>query len=716
MTLTNNYNVKEVASLTDTGNGSLTLNAPAKTYIYVYIKNTSEYTETIKFDYTYSGDIFRIETDTMDVFTGSFSKVLAAGEKISIMLRSNTQVSSATLNNFSCTVDKPVAGYSVNFVSSDGCKLNVSSESKIDGTEVSTLITGNNTSTVAVGSGNVLTRPVNLVVNTSAPAGKKLNGWYTVSGGVKSELMWKGNPSTFDVEESNTYYAEFIDEDVPLYFIKGTTKIFSDLNAANAAAKEGDVIIMAGNGPISGSNEIKAGVTLLIPSDESYSCYNSNAGPAYTKDYTLPSAYTTMTMQSGASLTVKGSLCVNGTMAAGVGGNGNAGAVTGTYGCINMSEGSTITLADGSALYSWGYITGNGTINAQSGAKVYENFQFTDFRGGTATSDIADESDMEYDEEDNPIGYKKRVFPISQYYIQNIEVPVTFNCGAEEHVISNVYADSKYNTTKDITFIAAGTQTAMFKLEENSTLTKQYNNQNDRLVFELNGSGTISEIFMVVNGIQVTSSEYTLPLTNNITFNTHGGTLTTEYDLALLPGVEMNIGSDATFVVGEGTRFYVYDKDDYKAEYIYPVPTNLSVKHSPTKSATRAFSALQDAKICVEGVMTVDGNAYTTAGGANVYTSGNGKINITNKGTETCTYQVTQKPDVAFVEVPITNLCIKGDVDNNDKVDIVDLTAIVNKLNSKTPASYNSNAADVDNDGSVTANDIIALKNIILHK
>ena len=54
-----------------------------------------------------------------------------------------------------------------------------------------------------------------------------------------------------------------------------------------------------------------------------------------------------------------------------------------------MNSGSQITVENGGNLYAWGYITGSGNVRITSGATVYECFQVTDWRGGSATIKFA---------------------------------------------------------------------------------------------------------------------------------------------------------------------------------------------------------------------------------------------------------------------------------------------------------------------------------------
>ena len=82
-----------------------------------------------------------------------------------------------------------------------------------------------------------------------------------------------------------------------------------------------------------------------------------------------------------------------------------------------MAENSRIEV--NGVLKSWGFITGKGAVNANSGSAIYEPFQLADWRGGSFTAGTMVDN-----------AYK--VFPFSQYYVQNIEVPLTLNSGSKE--------------------------------------------------------------------------------------------------------------------------------------------------------------------------------------------------------------------------------------------------------------------------------------------
>lgn len=84
----------------------------------------------------------------------------------------------------------------------------------------------------------------------------------------------------------------------------------------------------------------------------------------------------------------------------------------------------------GGKLYCWGYITGKGLVELKNGATEYEGFQLTCWRGGTAALNMNKN--------------EQRVFPLSQYYIQNIETQLKINYGAQQFVTTGVSANGAF--------------------------------------------------------------------------------------------------------------------------------------------------------------------------------------------------------------------------------------------------------------------------------
>ena len=338
-------------------------------------------------------------------------------------------------------------------------------------------------------------------------------------------------------------------------------------------------------------------------------------------------------MSDGASITVNGAISLGGRYFAA--GGGQQGRPIGDYGYIKMADNSSITVKNGGKLYAWGFISGSGSVLAESGATVYEFYQIADFRGGSASS-----------------GMGHGVFPFSQYFVQNIEVPLTLNAGANEQVYSGVYAMSKTFTTA-INFIG---DTGMFKVESGS-FTKDYDEKADRLVFTVNGEAALNTLSLKLAGMSVNSASYVLPITNNITINIQSGNVTINQDTALLAGVEVNIAEGAGLTVANGKSIYIYDRDEWVAQNFVTGGKFKAVLNAPGKHYNRTEANLIDAKVDVNGTLTAIGGIYTTASGADICSSnGTGVYNQQGTpGTETKTYQYTQSgSDVTAHEIPIT--------------------------------------------------------------
>ncbi|MBQ1385668.1 MAG: hypothetical protein IIY75_02625, partial [Erysipelotrichales bacterium] len=239
--------------------------------------------------------------------------------------------------------------------------------------------------------------------------------------------------------------------DRPAATAEATWKIgstsYSSLSAALSAASSGSVIVLAADGTLgAGTYTIPNGVKLLIPMDSSNTL---GATDGYVATYSTPSDYRILTMDAGAKIIVAngGSLNVASKYSAQGQDNGYNGTPSGPHGKIIMNQGSNITIQSGGELLCFGFISGpnktsgvnDGTVTVQSGGIVRELFQIRDFRGGTATSAMNNNSN--------------KVFPFSQYFVQNVEVPITFNSGSTDYVYSCVTMSSSQFPMADIKFV-----------------------------------------------------------------------------------------------------------------------------------------------------------------------------------------------------------------------------------------------------------------------
>ena len=452
-------------------------------------------------------------------------------------------------------------------------------------------------------------------------------GWYDVTNG---KYINTAATAALFIESDCTITAKFASKTAALFETGGQP--FDDLNKAVAYAQANSQtkITLASDGSISGNYTIPAGITLLIPFDEAGTLYTD--APAAIRTAPASKPFRTLTMSDGASITVNGAISLGGRYYAA--GGSEQGRPVGDYGYIKMAENSSITVKNGGNLYAWGFISGSGSILAESGATVYEFYQIADFRGGSASSNMGN-----------------KVFPFSQYFVQNIEVPLTLNAGANEQVYSGVYAMSTTYTTA-INFIG---DTGMFKVESGS-FTKDYDEKADRLVFTVNGEAALNTLSLKLAGMSVNSASYVLPITNNVTINIQSGNVTINQDAALLAGVEVNIAEGAGLTVANGKNIYFYDSDEWNSDNFVWGPCKFkSVAYAPGKAYNRSNNDLVDAKMDVNGSVTAIGAIYTTKGGANICSSnGTGKyIQQGAPGTATATYQYNANGNSA-VTIPIT--------------------------------------------------------------
>ena len=572
------------------------------------IKNNKATKATLSFAYAIEQNSGTIKVGEESVTAnGSFSRELAAGGTIKVYIKSgSTTATIITMTNVALVSDVTATA---TFVPAENGTYTV------DGKRITEEYSNTQSSMTAY-----------KVVATPAD-GYQFLGWYNVTTG---KCIATAATTALNIESDCTVTAKFVSKSLALFETGGQR--FADLNEAVAYAQANgqSKITLASDGSISGTYTIPAGITLLIPFDEAGTLYTD--APAAIRTTPASKPFRTLTMSEGTSITVNGAISLGGRYFAAAG--SQQGRPVGDYGYIKMADNSSITVKNGGKLYAWGFISGSGSVLAESGATVYEFYQIADFRGGSASSGMGHE-----------------VFPFSQYFVQNIEVPLTLNAGANEQVYSGVYAMMSTYTTA-INFIG---DTGMFKVESGS-FTKDYDEKTDRLVFTVNGEAALNTLSLKLAGMSVNSASYVLPITNNITINIQSGNVTINQDTALLAGVEVNIAEGAGLTVANGKNVYIYDSDEWNSDNFVWGPCKFkSVAYAPGKAYNRSNNDLVDAKMDVNGSVTAIGGIYTTKGGADICSSnGTGKyIQQGTPGKETATYQYNANGNNA-VTIPIT--------------------------------------------------------------
>lgn len=643
--------VTDSANSNSVSNGTVIITAKGSLFSKktnnITITNESGSQAELNFDYTTAqANSFKI-AGVAATASGSYTVVLDAGASLAITLVSNSGLSNTTatlkLSNFSLTVVADSSNVTINY----------------DSTLGSVTAGGNSAANGAVIEG--VTKADGVVLAATPASGATFLGW--VDGGGK--ILSSDATYTLKPASNTTVKAIFSSTLKPCfavgsatqksvssgllglgklyYHTVGTSYLFDDLNEAAAKAEADSTnkcVVLMNSGTLSaGTYTIPAGVTLLIPFDANNSLYTTQV--VNTTSYTKPTAYRTLTMADGANLVINGVMSLSANQRCAQGSKADGGSPTGPASFVKMQGSSSITVNNGGVLYAYGFITGSGSVTANSGATVYEMFQFMDFRGGTQSTDM-----------------KNGVFPFSQYYVQNIEVPMKLYSGAMEYAYTTIYMSSADFGTA-VNFI--GSSGAMFNLTS-GYVVKRYDGATDRMMIELYGDVTVSSINMSVGTSSIDSKNYELPINSNITVTAKSGSsVTIGQDLAFLPGSVMEIEEGATCTLGSGTNVYIYDADQWGNFTFGKDSVNSPLKpltYAPGRTYNRTNADLVDATIVVNGTLDASkGYLYTTTGGANICSTGTGVVKL-QKGTQTITYQLVQ--GTGYTEIPITPAKLKN--------------------------------------------------------
>ena len=427
--------------------------------------------------------------------------------------------------------------------------------------------------------------------------------------------------------------------------------------------------------PVSGTYTIPAGYTLLVPGLEKSNLtgtastnnvvkqvgYTYLLGKTTESDYVEsspnPMCICKLTIESGTTIQVNGNISVYSCLSPS---QGYTGRPMG-YGQIHMANGSHIQVNAGGILHVLGYITGDpmqSKVTAKNGSSVYESFQLTDWRGGSAMAG-GSITNFLWAKDKTLIDNKKEVFPAGQYYVQSIETMLQLEAGAMEYLTTGVDVSSPFPITSPfVTKSTTGEDMGLFALGDSTIMQKYYDGATDRLKINIIGLGEntkaeISYMYLEVKvmGVDATldSRNYVLPINNNIDVLIDNVTMDCPYKLAFMAGSTMNVTEDANLNILN--ELYVYDSElNVRPNFTTPTldtngkPTNSGgyygagslplkpitytayhgkapfVKINNKEVAIRKSEAvrypegLEDATLIIDGTLTMDGKGalYTT--------------------------------------------------------------------------------------------------------
>ena len=380
-----------------------------------------------------------------------------------------------------------------------------------------------------------------------------------------------------------------------------------------------DVVIIMDNDYTlpAGYYTLPSNATLLVPKSNEQGAATPIVN--YELSYTAPSLFRKLTLASGVNLDVFGTIEISGTQYSGNSDQPegtHTGAVIGDYAQLQMNKGSKITLQNNSVLRAWGYVTGDienkdknhnvpaGEIDVRRGANVYEFFQMGDW-GNTVMNGIG-------------LVSGDTRFPITSYFIQNVEVPTKYHPGGRLTSVTTVSAaGAGLNLTmcaNEIQIIGVtGVAPAMFLMDaaadaENTWVRKWYDASKDQQVYEINSGahignlvinlassplfeglettlagmdGTLGSIGKLAKGMGaefhqdliLNSGQYVLPITSNFKLHLLSGTLDFTQSTELIPGSELEIDKEALVSVTDQNNdsvlegsLYIYDYRDWVSD------------------------------------------------------------------------------------------------------------------------------------------------------
>lgn len=571
--------------------------------------------------------------------------------------------------------------------------------------------------------------------NFTPATGYRLNRLRVTVDGVDSYLYDDIDDGIYTIShtftDGATIQPEFIPTNYAQFIVLGTdtTIHYNDLDRAisvaqtstskvvavykKGTAKDVDGVVLPK--PASGEYTIPAGITLLVPGTADYKYVLGYLGANDFDSGNTSSCWRKLIVETGTTINVKGNICVFSPVSSKQNFNGQPT----KYGQIHLSEGSHIIAESGAKIYAYGYISGDpddSSVTIKGGAEAFEIFQFTDWRGGSAMllEGLANN--------------KKEVLPIAQYYVQNIETLLKIQKGGKLNLTTGVDMQGSNLPisavlVNEMDEVNNSEVQGLFCLGTGTEFHKYYDGENDRQVMtvlgtQLNAKAKFSYIEVAITGsyslggfinvpvnTNVDSRNFVLPVSSNMDIVVDNINLTLPYRVAFMPGTSMTIAQNASLTVQNKVYFYDAElnvqpantaKGYFAAGDKSLLPLNNTAYHNgkpdTTINGTTRFirlaeytrypKELQDAKLDLNGTMTLEGNGalYTTIYdetvtgvtdtsedvldsifGANITSSeGGGTMNYNALGTKDITYQIQQTPDVTYPEIPVHNARLRN--------------------------------------------------------
>lgn len=371
---------------------------------------------------------------------------------------------------------------------------------------------------------------------------------------------------TFD--GASTYRAVFAPEGSYVLRVNST---FYD-STANVAeiinnASSGDVVEILQDLTLTEDVTIKKGVVVYVPfragwgEDESLGKYRSYG--SY-KGINSTDHYVTLTVNSGVTLTVKGTLGVGSVI--GQRGQGYQGNISGAHG--HIANNGNIVITEKGTMVCYGLVTGSGTVLAQNYGVIRESLLILDFAGGSNTLSLYVDGQM----------------PFERYNMQNIQCTLQLERYGTLSGMITMYALSSFNEV-DVDIVGV-TANSVFMPNDTGTaqnsimLTRTYNGSETinasttagvgKTTWNLNGGLTFRALTIDLGITTVRTDIADFPINCHMDFIMDNGHYEIPGRLKLMPGANVTVGSGATLKIGGKLIVLDYLKQGDMSGYRYP--------------------------------------------------------------------------------------------------------------------------------------------------
>ncbi len=434
----------------------------------------------------------------------------------------------------------------------------------------------------------------NYTVTASASSGHEFGFWYNAETG---EILSYKNEYSFAPEEIKIAPL-FKPSGTGVYYVKGSPSVFYFyLDEAIIAAGPSGTIVVCGDGNVMGSSgqtdfTIPKDVKFIIPysgDDEGDKAFSGSGVAEYYNLSTGVTPYRTLKVPSGTSITVKGSMCANCRQI-------SPGRPNGPYGRLVL-QGSEPQLIVTGSLYAWGYITGTGNVIIDGGT-VYEMLEFDDFHSAVRFVDWYQNKKDNY------------LFMMSQYFIQNVEAPMTLKNGAKEYISTQINTGEV--SSNSVQFIG---DSGLFIADNNTVVMRTREKENDRVTYNI-ASGTLKTGFLsldlTLGGFKRTlkTSDCIMPFNANMTFHIQdGATMSFDYPMALLPDTRIIVESGGNLLVT--SNLFLFDSADWNHHtsgyYLAGTDANINFRNYVNAGTGRTITwpTIQDTRISTGAVNSV---------------------------------------------------------------------------------------------------------------